>query len=109
MLYSMIMDKNTILNILQQYNQQHQSNGFSFVSLFGSYARGTQDMFSDVDVTYTLDHDLFYKDDGFAKLEKLEEIKKYLESTLHKKVDMIPFNTKNKRLQKNLQAEQIVL
>ena len=101
------MNKNTILKVLQSYNNSHKNNGFKFISLFGSYARGTEDVFSDIDLTYKIDHDVFYKNDGFAKLEKLEEIKKELESTLHKKIDMIPANTKNLLVQQNLNKEQI--
>ena len=101
------MNRNTILKILHNYNNSHKNNGFKFVSLFGSYARGTEDVFSDIDVTYKIDHDIFYKNDGFAKLAKLEEIKKELESIFHKKIDMIPSNTKNELMQQNLNKEQI--
>ena len=94
---------------MHQYNNTHKNDGFQFVSLFGSYARGTEDMFSDIDLTYKIDHTLFYKDDGFAKLAKLEEIKKELESILHKKVDMIPTNTKSLLLQQSLNEDQITL
>ena len=103
------MNKDNILEILHQYNNSHENEGFKFVSLFGSYARGTEDVFSDIDLTYKIDHDIFYKDDGFAKLAKLEDIKKELESKFHKKVDMIPVNTKNHLLQENLRKEQIPL
>lgn len=103
------MNKENILEVLYQYNNSHKNNGFKFVSLFGSYARGTQDMFSDIDLTYKIDHDLFYRDDAFAKLAKIEEIKHSLESTFHKKVDLIPIDAKNYLLQQNLDKEQIVL
>jgi len=103
----LIVNKNTILKVLHTYNNSHKNNGFEFVSLFGSYARGTEDVFSDIDLTYKIDHDIFYKNDGFAKLAKLEEIKKELESTFHKKIDMIPVNTKNHLVQQNLNKEQI--
>ena len=101
------MDKDTIIKILHNYNTSHKNNGFTFVSLFGSYARGTEDVFSDIDLTYKIDHNIFYKDDGFAKLAKIEEIKKELESKFHKKVDMIPSNTKSQLLRENLKKEQI--
>jgi predicted nucleotidyltransferase len=103
------MNKNSILKVLYRYNNSHKNDGFQFVGLFGSYARGTEDIFSDIDLTYKIDHNLFYKDNGFAKLARLEEIKKELESILHKKVDMIPVNTKSHLLQQSLQKEQIKL
>lgn len=103
------MNKDTIIEVLNIYNEKHKNDGFKFMSLFGSYARGTEDMFSDIDLTYKINHNLFFKDDGFAKLEKLEEIKRELETTFHKKVDMIPINSNNHLLQQNLAQEQITL
>jgi len=55
---------------------------------------GTQDGYSDIDITYRIDHNIFYKDNAFKKLIALEEIKKELEDTLHHRVDLIPVNTK---------------
>ena len=103
------MNKETILNHLHHCNDTHKDNGFVFVSLFGSYARGTEDIFSDIDITYKINHDIFYKDDAFAKLDKIAEIKKKLENKFHKKVDLIPANSKNKQIQSTLEQEQITL
>ena len=96
------MNKETILQDLHYFNDTHKSDGFVLVSLFGSYARGTEDLFSDIDITYKINHDIFFKNDAFAKLDKINEIKKELENKFHKKVDLIPANTKNKQTQKIL-------
>jgi len=37
--------------------------GFILINLFGSYARGTQDIFSDIDITYKINQDTFFKDE----------------------------------------------
>ncbi len=84
-------------------------SGIQLVGFFGSYARGTQDSYSDVDITYRIDHNVFYKDNAFKKLIALEEIKKELEDALHHRVDLIPVNTNNILLQESLQKEQILL
>ncbi len=98
-----------IIQHLRLFNVKYKALGFQIVGLFGSYARKTQDTFSDIDLTYTMNHDIFHKDDAFAKLIALEEIRKELEQTFHQKVDLIPVNTKNKFLQQSLQEEQIII
>jgi len=101
--------KNEILKNLALLNKKYQNTGFKIASLFGSYARGTQDNFSDIDLTYIIDHDRFYKDDAFGKLAKIEEIKNELEKRFHTKVDLIPSNTKNTLIQESLKREQILI
>jgi len=67
------MDKSIIIKNLHLLNHYYKEQGFMFFSLFCSYARGTEDMFSDID------HNIFFKDNAFAKLAKIEDIKKELE------------------------------
>ena len=102
-------EQTDIINYLHNYNQEHEKDGFKIVSLFGSYARGENDIFSDIDLTYKIDHDKFYKDDGFSKLLKIQEIKKELEQKFHKKVDLVPVNNTNKFFQDTLEKEQIII
>jgi hypothetical protein len=56
-----------------------------------------------------MNHEVFHKDNAFAKLIALDEIKKELEKKFHQKVDLIPANTKNKFIQASLKKEQILL
>ena len=100
------MNKEIIISDIQKLNKKYGEDGFKIVSLFGSYARDTYDQYSDIDLTYKIDHDKFFKDDAFAKLARIEEIKKELEHRFHKKVDLIPANTTNYLLKENLQKEQ---
>jgi len=104
-----MLKKEEIIDYLHHYNAEHKNDGFVFISLFGSYARDEYDTFSDIDLTYKIDHEKFYKDDAFAKLLKIDEIKQNLQNKFHKRIDLIPGNTKNKFLQKNLQKEQVFI
>jgi len=101
------MKQSEIIDFLNKYNKKFENKGFRFVSLFGSYARGTEDAFSDIDLTYKIDHTIFYKDDAFAKLEKIDEIKKDLERIFQKRVDLIPADTNNTLIRENIDKEQI--
>lgn len=103
------MNKETILSTLHDFNDTHKNDGFEFISLFGSYARGTEDIFSDIDLTYKIDYQTFHKDNAFAQLEKIQEIKKTLEKTFQRKIDLIPANSTNKIIQNTLEEEQILI
>ncbi len=103
------MDTQTIIDTIKQINTKYEPIGFRIVSLFGSYARGDADLYSDVDLAYMIDHEKFFKDNAFAKLSKIEEIRTELQELLHKKIDLIPANTSNKLLQSSLQEEHIAI
>ena len=103
------MTRENVLACLHNFNQKYQESGFRLVGLFGSYARGDEDIFSDIDITYAIDHEKFYKDDGFAKLRKIADFKQELETQLNRKVDLIPLKGISKFLQKNLEKEQIAI
>jgi predicted nucleotidyltransferase len=104
-----MLNREKIIKELHHYNKKYQEEGFSLVSLFGSYARDENDIFSDIDLTYKINHEIFFKDNAFAKLAKIDEIKKELEDKFHKKVDLIPANTSNTQIQKTLQKEQVFI
>ncbi len=104
-----MLKKEKIIHDLRLLNDKYEQDGFKIISLFGSYARETNDVFSDVDLTYKIDHDIFYKDNAFAKLAKIEDIKKELENNFQAKIDLIPANTKNYLVQENIQKEQILI
>jgi len=102
--------KQTLKNIITQMTelkQQHSSEGFELVGIFGSYARGSADVYSDVDVAYRLDYDVFDSQfkGGFSKLLRIEEIKKELENRLQLKVDLVPLNSANSRFRNNISKD----
>ena len=57
--------------------------------IVGSFARGDFNENSDIDIVYSLKSEFFLKEDVFKIFNILEEIKKDLEKTLNKKVDLI--------------------
>jgi len=51
------MDKETILVSLHHFNDKYSGTGFELAALFGSFARGTQDLYSDINIAYKIDHE----------------------------------------------------
>jgi len=98
-----------ILEKIKQIKSKYEKEGFVVLGLFGSYARNSEDIFSDIDIAYKIDHNKFFKDDAFKKLLRLEEIKKELELYFHKKVDIISINSNNHRLNKSIKKEMVLI
>ncbi len=96
------LKKQDILQKLSELKPLYLSEGIEILGLFGSYARDEQDFFSDIDIAYKLDHKEFSKhyDNGFAKLLRLEDVKKELSKTFKKKIDFVP--DKNEKILKGL-------
>lgn len=82
--------KNTILPILLKY-------GVKKASLFGSYARGSFDKTSDVDILIEPPKDM-----GITYFE----LKHELEDALQKKVDLVSFHGINKYLRNSILSSQ---
>ena len=101
--------KQQIINTLQSFKQKHADEGVHIIGMFGSYADGKYDDFSDVDVAYKIDYEVFSKKyrDGFSKILRIEEIKQSLEKILHKKVDFVSLDSNNKRFIEHIQKEML--
>lgn len=94
--------KDEILNQLQKLKPIYEQEGLLLLGLFGSYAKNTQTKYSDIDIAYRLDYDKFSKKyiGGFAKLLRIDAIKKELQDRLKKQIDFIPDS--NKLIMKDL-------
>lgn len=104
--------KNTIQNItaiILEKKKQYLQEGFEIIGIFGSYARGNANKYSDIDIAYKLDFDIFDKQfkGGFSKLLRIEEIKDELQKLLHLKVDLISMNSDNVRFKKKIEKDML--
>ncbi len=91
-------NKMMILDLLTKIKSSYSSDGINILGLFGSFAKGTADKYSDIDIVYEIDYKKFDKKykGGFAKLLKIDAVKKELEGMFGRKVDLI--SNKNKRI-----------
>jgi len=94
-----------ILQVLREYNKRYEKEGFQVVGLFGSYARGQAEDFSDIDLVYRIDHDRFHPGDAFKKLEEVQKIRRELEAVFRRPVDLIPYPSKISPLKTKLERE----
>ena len=94
---------------LKDFKKRYITEGFEIVGVFGSYARKDEDVFSDIDIAYKIDHSKFFKNNAFKKLLRIEEIKKELKLCFHKEVDLISLNSNNQRLNESIKNEMILI
>jgi len=92
-----MVEKEDILSTLKKLKPIYEKEGLILMGLFGSYAKGEQSKFSDIDIAYKLDYETFNNSytGGFAKLLRIDSIKEDLEKIFHKKVDFVPDNNTN--------------
>ena len=107
-----IIMKNTIQNItslISNKKKQYLQEGFEIIGIFGSYARGNESKYSDVDIAYRLDMKTFDRQfkGGFSKLLRIEEIKEELQKVLHLKVDLVSMTSDNVSLKKNIEKDML--
>lgn len=89
----MKITKEEILNTLQKVKPIYEEEGISILGLFGSYAKGTQNDFSDIDIAYKLDYKKMAERQNknvFNVLFRINEIQKELQKELKKRVDFVP-------------------
>lgn len=92
-----MLQKNEIISKLKELKPTYEQEGLILLGVFGSYAKDTQNSFSDIDIAYKLDYDKFstkYKD-GFSKILRIDDIKEELEQTFKTKIDFVPDNNKS--------------
>jgi predicted nucleotidyltransferase len=81
---------------LKKIKSNFLNDGIEIVGFFGSFATNKNDEYSDIDIAYKINYDLFFQkyQDGFSQILKLQEIKENLQTIFHKKVDFVPLNDK---------------
>jgi len=101
--------QNALVEKIKTIKEQYKTDGVEIVGIFGSFARGEEDRFSDIDITYKLDYDLFFKKykDGFSQILKLGEIKESLEKELQRKVDFISLTASSVTLKNEIEKDLV--
>jgi len=92
-----VLGRDEILLTLKRLKLSYKKDGIILLGLFGSYSRDMQNKFSDIDIAYEIDKDKFAQKyrGGFAKLLKIDNVKKELQSVFKKPVDLVSNSNKN--------------
>lgn len=103
------IDQSSILATITSLKSKYDEKGIILEGLFGSFAKNSEDAYSDIDIAYHLDYELCdaHYPDGFAKLEALDTLKNELQEKLHRKVDLVSLQSSNKTLTDTIRKEML--
>lgn len=101
--------QNILLHKIKTIKDRYMDDGIEIIGVFGSVARGDDDRFSDIDITYKVDYKRFFKNykDGFSQILKIGEIKESLEKELGRKVDFISLTSSSEVLKEEIQKDLV--
>ena len=81
--------KDEILAYLKELKAELEKDGIVELGLFGSYANGCADEFSDIDIVFSANDEFHKKFSGFNYFTFLAEIRKKIKRRFRKKIDLI--------------------
>ncbi len=98
-----------IERILAHAKHRYREEGIELLGIFGSYAEGRADSYSDIDIAYRTNRTLFDRtfQGGFAKLLRLSEIKQELEKLLKRRIDLVSIDHGNQRFKEEIERNMI--
>ena len=102
----MKLRREEILRILSSVKPQLQKAGVVEIGLFGSYAKGRESVYSDVDIAIRKEKDIYYQIGAYGYFEMLEEIRDVLRKKLHRKIDLFDLDS-NSPFKKEIEKEVI--
>ncbi len=100
------MDRQRVIERLQENRERLRSLGVQSASLFGSTARGDEGEGSDVDLAVTLSPD--FSDPGFDYFAKLDALRLELSQLLGVDVDVIAEPARNPRIRAAIERDRVV-
>ena len=87
------MQKEDILRVLKVYKESSHNRFFTRIGLFGSYARGEADAFSDIDVAVEVDTEAMNRYDVWSYFDAISEIKAALMKRFRLQSDVLDLNS----------------
>ena len=89
------MDKKTILQTLKELQTETKQLGFATVGLFGSFAKGEEHLYSDIDIAVRKDPTFFQDKGVYSYFKSIDELKTKLQSKLHRKIDIFDLDSQS--------------
>ncbi|MGM0623651.1 MAG: nucleotidyltransferase family protein [Campylobacterota bacterium] len=80
--------KENIIRYLKELQSELQSKGIVQLALFGSYAKGEQNIYSDIDIAIKKDRDYFSSVSPYYYFELVNAIKDKIRTKFHKNTDI---------------------
>lgn len=100
------MTRDEIVAKLLEHRAELEAAGAEHISLFGSVARGTDTVDSDVDVLVKLSEPV--RQSGFGYFGALVDLKTMIEAMTGRPVDVLPEPIQKDRLRQSVERERVI-
>ncbi len=80
--------KENILDYLREIKNELYKDGIVSLALFGSFARGEQGIYSDIDIAILKEKDYLQKRDAYSYFNEVEKIKQMIYKKFHRNSDI---------------------
>lgn len=100
------MTRDEIIAKLLEHRAELEAAGAEHISLFGSVARGTDTVDSDVDVLVKLSEPV--RQSGFGYFSALVDLKTMIEAMTGRPVDVLPEPIQKDRLRQSVERERVI-
>ena len=85
--------KENILEYLKEIKPLLRENGIISLALFGSFAKGTQNVYSDIDVAIQKDKDYLKTKSAYSYFDELSKIKEMIQKKFGRKSDIFDLDS----------------
>jgi len=87
------LTKDLIVSKLKELEEEYRERGIVSIALFGSYASGTQNIYSDIDIAIKKEEDFLSKRSPYSYFETLNALKTQIAQMLHRDVDIFDLDS----------------
>jgi len=98
--------KENIINYLKEIKSELSQSGISRVALFGSFANGTQSVYSDIDIAISKKKDFLKNNSSYDYFNTLSMIKSKIKKEFHRNIDIFDLDS-NSPLKSTIEKDLI--
>jgi len=89
------MDRDEIIEYLKEIKPNFQKKGIEIVALFGSFANGSDNVYSDIDIAISKNSQFFEKFSAYDYFDTINEIKSNITKKFKRRVDIFDLDSKS--------------
>lgn len=98
--------KESILHYLKELKADFSEEGITAFALFGSFAKDTQTVYSDIDIAISKKNDYLSDNSSYSYFETIEKIKDKIRKKFHRNIDIFDLDSQSP-LKETIQKELI--
>ena len=87
--------KENIIHYLKDIKPQLKEKGIEKLALFGSYAKGEECVYSDIDIAISKESSFLEKHGAYTYFDYLSQLKKKIGKKFHKNIDIYDLDSKS--------------